>query len=117
MQTKPICKTIAPELYSRHTKHMSRAKKLSYNYANIDDYIVEHFGKKSIRQMAEDLNEYFDRVVYRYQVLQDKGIIMSPRKRRRLEMQIKELELQMIDTYVDIKRIKRQLTKLDKVNV
>lgn len=117
MQTKPICKTIAPELYTRHTKHMSRAKKLSYNYANIDDYIVEHFGKRTLDQIALDLNEYRHRIQYRYKVLSDKGIIMGDKKRRKLERQIEAMTDQMVQTYFEVEELKAKLAKMKEVNV
>lgn len=112
MTTKPICKTIAPELYARHTKHMSKAERLSYNYAQIDDYIVQHWGQKSMRQMADDLNEYYNRIVYRCHVLEDKGLVMSARKRRKLERQVEAMTEQMVQTYFEVEEIKEKLAKL-----
>lgn len=115
IKTKPICKTVAPELYTRHTAHMKKAKALTYNYAVIDDYIVEHYGKKTLRQIADDLNEYYNRILYRWQVLEAKGLILSPRKRRRLERQVEAMEQQMVMTYLEAQKIKAKLAKLEEV--
>lgn len=114
-KTKPICKTVAPELYARHTTHMSRAKPFVYNYAVIDDYIVEHFGKKTLEQMTLDLNEYRHRIQYRYQVLTRKGIIMGDKRRRKLERQVEAMEKQMVMTYLETQKIKAELNKVEQV--
>ena len=41
--TKPLVKTTHPELYAKHTYHMSKAYKLTYNYSVVDDYILQKF--------------------------------------------------------------------------
>ena len=88
----PIVKNIKPELYSKYTKHLSRADRLSYNYSVIDDYIKEHISTKSIRQMASDLNEYDMRITYRIQVLRANKIVMGKHEKKRLEAKATEYE-------------------------
>lgn len=86
----PIVKNIKPELYTKYTKHMSRADRLSYNYSVIDDYIKEHISTKSIRQMASDLNEYDMRITYRIQVLRANKIVLGRYEQKRLQAKAAE---------------------------
>ena len=67
--TRPIVKTIDPDLYAQHTFHMKRAVKYTYNYVSLDDYILQNWSTKSTQQIAEDRNEYLQRVKYRVRVL------------------------------------------------
>ena len=101
MTIKPIVMNINANLYAKHVKHLSKAEKFSYNYTQIDDYIVENYKTKTLKQMAHDLNEYFNRIVYRYQWLQDNNIIVTPAKKQRLELAAKEAERKFIEAYRD----------------
>ena len=101
MSIKPIVMNAKPKLYEKHIKHFSKAGIHTYNYANIDDYIVENYKTKTLKQMAHDLNEYFNRIVYRYQWLQDNNIIVTPAKKQRLELAAKEAERKFIEAYRD----------------
>ena len=99
--TRPVVKSTNPELYVQHTYHMKRATKYTYNYSSLDDYIVENWDNKSIKEIAEDTNEYFNRVVYRVQVLKAHGLIEGKnnmergklmRQRKHLVTWLKEID-------------------------
>jgi len=80
--TNPIVKTNMPNLYENYTGHMTKAMIHSYNYASIDDALrinYENGFPKTLKQIAEDNNEYFNRVVYRYQVLRKAKVIVGAR--------------------------------------
>ena len=80
--TNPIVKTNMPNLYESYTGHMSKAMIHSYNYASIDDALRINYEKgfpKTLKQIAEDNNEYYNRVVYRYQVLRKAKVIVGAR--------------------------------------
>ena len=81
--TRPVVKSTNPELYVQHTYHMKRATKYTYNYSSLDDYIVENWDNKSIKEIAEDTNEYFNRVVYRVQLLQSLNLLKTKRNMER----------------------------------
>ena len=99
MTIKPIVMNINANLYAKHVKHLSKAEKFSYNYTQIDDYIVENYKTKTLKQMAHDLNEYYNRIVYRYQWLQDNKIIVTPAKEQRLELAAKKAEHNFLSMY------------------
>ena len=69
--------TISEKLYKPYTKHMSRAKMYTYRkgYEAIDQALVQDYYVKSIREIATELNEYDQRVIYRIQVLLDQNIL------------------------------------------
>jgi hypothetical protein len=71
--TRPVVKSTNPELYVQHTFHMKRARKYTYNYSVIDDYIVANWKTSSFRVMSEELNELQNRIEYRVQVLKAHG--------------------------------------------
>ena len=75
VNTKPVVATQHPEIYARHTFHMSKCEKFTYNYAVIDDYILTNWKTTSMTQMAKDLNEFYARVQYRVRVLKREGVI------------------------------------------
>ena len=80
--TNPIVKTNMPNLYESYTGHMTKAMIHSYNYASIDDALrinYENGFPKTLKQIAEDNNEYYNRVVYRYQVLRKAKVIVGAR--------------------------------------
>jgi hypothetical protein len=69
--------TINEKIYAPYTKHMTRAKMYTYRtgYEVIDQALVKDYYRKSIRQIADDLNEYDQRVIYRIQVLLKIGVL------------------------------------------
>lgn len=73
--TKPVVKTAVPSLYERHTFHMKRAEMYTYNYSSLDEYIIENYANMTIKTIANNLNEYLNRVKYRIEKLQDIGIL------------------------------------------
>ena len=97
--SKPLVKNTNPELYVKHTAHMSRAGIHTYNYASVDDYILQNWRVSTIKQIASDLNEYPNRIVYRVQVLQSVGLIGSKytTKRATLKTQQKMLVTWLAD--------------------
>lgn len=74
---RPIVKTIDPDLYAEHTFHMKRAANYTYNYASLDDYILQNWDNATTKQIATDRNEYHNRVLWRVQVLQERGHIKT----------------------------------------
>tara|TARA_R100000951_G_scaffold58659_1_gene49320 strand:- start:163 stop:504 length:342 start_codon:yes stop_codon:yes gene_type:complete len=80
---RPVVKATNPELYVQHTFHMQKARKYTYNYSSLDDYIVENWDTKSIQQIADETNEYFNRVVYRVQLLQSLKLLKTKRNMER----------------------------------
>lgn len=94
-----------PELYVEHTFHMKKCVSFTYNYAALDDYILQHWATKTQREIANDLNEYFHRVQYRCEVLKRLGLI-SPKwvqdgsttlkkQRRELRVKLKKVEAKL----------------------
>jgi hypothetical protein len=69
--------TINANLYKPYTKHMTRAQRYTYRtgYEVIDQALVKDYYRKSIRQIADELNEYDQRVIYRIQVLLKIGVL------------------------------------------
>ena len=69
--------TITEKLYKPYTKHMTRAKVYTYRkgYEAIDQALIQDYYTKSIRQIADELNEYDQRVIYRIQVLLEQNIL------------------------------------------
>ena len=80
---RPVVKATNPELYVQHTYRMQKARKYTYNYSSLDDYIVENWDTKSIQQIADETNEYFNRVVYRVQILQSLKLLKNKRNMER----------------------------------
>lgn len=80
--TRPVVKSMKPELYVQHTFHMKRAHRYTYNYAVVDDYILANWLTSTIKAMATELNEYPYRIEYRIQVLRGAGLIDNKRTRR-----------------------------------
>ena len=66
--TRPVVKSMKPHLYVQHTFHMKRARNYTYNYSIMDDYILQNWRTSSNKSMAEELNEYPNRIEYRVQV-------------------------------------------------
>ena len=94
---RPVVKTTNPELYVNHTYHMKKAIKYTYNYATVDDYVVENWSSNTMKAMANDLNEYFSRIKYRVKVLKAVGLIehkTSNHKQGRLAKEYKVLMTQ-----------------------
>ena len=46
--TRPVVKSMKPELYVQHTFHMQRARKYTYNYSVSDDYILQNWRTSTI---------------------------------------------------------------------
>ena len=102
--TRPVVKSTNPELYVEHTFHLQKARKYTYNYSMLDDYILANWGDKTIKQIASDTNEYFNRVVYRVELLKEAGVIEGKndmergkllRTRKYLITQLKELDAKL----------------------
>lgn len=99
----PVVKTAHPEVYANHTFHMQRAKNFTYNYSIIDEVIVELWDDMTIEQIAEAMNEYPNRVIYRTQVLRKLGLIKSKhtgktallKEQRKLRMRLKKIEAEL----------------------
>jgi|TARA_R110000787_G_scaffold54462_1_gene126725 hypothetical protein len=72
---RPIVKSSNPTLYEQHTFHMSKASKYTYNYSVIDDYVMENYVSMTAKEMATNLNEYPNRIIYRVKTLQTLGIL------------------------------------------
>ena len=72
-----MTKAINEKIYAPYTKHMSRARVYTYRkgYELIDQTLVNDYYRKSIREIATELNEYDQRVIYRIQVLLKMGIL------------------------------------------
>jgi len=69
--------TLNENIYAPYTKHMKKADKFTYRtgYEVIDQALVKDYYRKSIKQIASELNEYDQRVVYRIQVLLKMGVL------------------------------------------
>ena len=102
---RPIVKKTNPELYAEHTFHMKKCVAYTYNYAFLDDYIAEHWYTKTIQQIADETNEYYQRVAYRSHILQKIGLIqpkfrqdgsaLLKQERRELRFRLKKVEQQL----------------------
>jgi len=86
---RPIVKTIDPDLYAQHTFHMKRATSYTYNYAALDDYILQNWDNTTAKQIAHDRNEYFDRVKWRVEVLRARGHIKAKGSKKQKLTQMK----------------------------
>ena len=94
-----------PALYAEHTFHMKKCVSYTYNYAPLDDYILQHWETKTMSQIAKDMNEYYQRVHYRVQVLQTLGLIQPKwtkdgstvikKELRELRIQLKKAEAKL----------------------
>jgi|TARA_A100001015_G_C14487074_1_gene517763 hypothetical protein len=73
--TAPKVKAAHPELYAEHTFHMKKAVSYTYNYSIIDEVILELWDEMTVPEIAEAMNEYPNRIVYRVQVLKTLGLI------------------------------------------
>ena len=81
---------------------MKKCGAYTYNDAFLDDYIAEHWYTKTIQQIADETNEYNQRVEYRSQVLQKIGLIhpkfrqdgcaLLKQERRELRFKLKKVE-------------------------
>jgi len=99
----PKVQSAHPELYAEHTFHMNKARKFTYNYVVIDEVIMECWNDMTIRELAEAMNEYEHRIVYRTQVLKKLGLIKSKHtgktkllnEQRKLRVQLKKVEKQL----------------------
>ena len=80
---RPVVKATNPELYVQHTFHMKKAAKYTYNYSSLDDYIVANWDTKGIQQIADETNEYFQRVKYRLAVLKVLNLVKGKRNMER----------------------------------
>ena len=85
--TRPVVKSMKPHLYVQHTFHMKRARNYTYNYAIMDDYILQNWRTSSNKAMAEELNEYQNRIEYRVQVLKASGLLGMKRNMERGKLQ------------------------------
>ena len=80
--TRPVVKSMKPELYVQHTFHMKKARKYTYNYSVMDDYILQNWSTSTMKAMAKELNEYQLRVEYRVELLKEAGLIEKKQVRR-----------------------------------
>ena len=101
---RPVVKLTNPELYVNHTHHMQKAVAYTYNYSAVDDYIVQNWRTQTISRIAEDLNEYRNRVIYRVEVLKSVGLIANKQDRVRSKL-AKEYKVLMTQA----KAIKKRL--------
>ena len=99
----PVVKAAHPELYAEHTFHMNKARKFTYNYAMIDEVLVECWNEMTIAEIAEAMNELPNRIVYRIQVLKALGMIKGKytgktkllQEQRKLRVQMRKVEKQL----------------------
>tara|TARA_R100001082_G_C4259498_1_gene114929 strand:- start:51 stop:449 length:399 start_codon:yes stop_codon:yes gene_type:complete len=105
-ENAPKVKAAHPELYAEHTFHMKRAKNFTYNYCVIDEVLLEFWDEMSAREIAEVMNEYPHRIIYRVQVLKTLGLIKAKRDgnkmkltrtKRMLEKELKEVERKLAE--------------------
>ena len=101
---RPVVKSLKPELYVQHTFHMKKARKYTYNYSALDDYILANWDSKTLKEIASDTNEYYNRVVYRVDLLRASGIISGEydmergklmRQRKHLITWLKEVDTKL----------------------
>jgi len=105
LNDRPVVKLTNPELYVNHTYHMKKAISYTYNYSALDDYIVQNWTTKTIVQIADDMNEYVNRVCYRRNVLVGKGLIDAKYKHTGRTKLVKEYKVLMTQA----KAIKKRL--------
>tara|TARA_E500000318_G_C3444135_1_gene166223 strand:- start:58 stop:318 length:261 start_codon:yes stop_codon:yes gene_type:complete len=75
---------------------MKRAANYTYNYAALDDYILQNWDNTTTKQIAHDRNEYFCRVQWRVQVLQERGHIKTKgSKKQRLTQMKRSLTIKL----------------------
>jgi hypothetical protein len=83
---------------------MKKARKYTYNYSALDDYILANWDSKTLKEIASDTNEYYNRVVYRVDLLRASGIISGKydmergklmRQRKHLVTWLKELDAKL----------------------
>tara|TARA_R100000951_G_C2600215_1_gene167953 strand:- start:96 stop:434 length:339 start_codon:yes stop_codon:yes gene_type:complete len=102
----PVVKATHPELYTKHTFHMQRAKSFTYNYCIIDEVILELWNEMTIAQIAEVMNEYSERIAYRVQVLKTLGMIKGKNTgKTKLLLQERQLRVQL-------RKVQKQLDKI-----
>jgi len=101
--TRPVVKSMKPELYVQHTFHMQKARKYTYNYSVMDDYILQNWSTSTIKAMANELNEYQLRVAYRVELLKEAGLIEQKVVRRSTKLLAKRKMLAMWLKEVDAK--------------
>ncbi len=109
--TRPVVKSMKPELYVQHTFHMQKARKYTYNYSVMDDYILQNWSTSTIKAMANELNEYQLRVAYRVELLKEAGLIEQKRVRRsaKLLKRRKLLVTMMKQTSIWLKEVDAKL--------
>jgi hypothetical protein len=73
--TRPVVKSMKPELYVQHTFHMQSAISYTYNYSSLDDYILQNWQDKTQRAISYDTNELMTRVQYRWAILRKLELI------------------------------------------
>ena len=111
--TNPIVKTNMPNLYTSYSGQMSKAMIHSYYYSSIDDALLinyENGWPKTMKQIALDNNEYFNRVVYRCQVLRQAKVIVGVRDAKFAQEELEKISKQrkvLSRTY----RMAKQLAK------
>ena len=102
--TRPVVKSMKPELYVQHTFHMKKARKYTYNYSVMDDYILQNWSTSTLKDIAKDLNEYYYRISYRVTLLKQAGLIEGKfnmergklqRQRKMLAMWLKEVDTKL----------------------
>jgi hypothetical protein len=102
--TRPVVKSMKPELYVQHTFHMQKARKYTYNYSVMDDYILQNWSTSTLKDIAKDLNEYYYRISYRVTLLKQAGLIEGKlnmergklqRQRKMLAMWLKEVDAKL----------------------
>ena len=82
----PKVKAAHPELYAEHTFHMKKAVSYTYNYSIIDEVILEFWDEMTVPEIAEAMNEYPNRIVYRVQVLKTLGLIKNKYNMERADL-------------------------------
>jgi hypothetical protein len=102
VNTKPVVKNAVPSLYERHTFHMSKAAMYTYNYSSLDEYIIENYANMTIKTIANNLNEYLNRVKYRVEKLQDLGVLPVKYAYNTKEYRLKKEYLQQYDAAIKL---------------
>jgi len=105
---RPLVKSVEPTIYTEHTFHMKKCVPFTYNYSPMDDYIVQNWATKTRKQMAEELNEYENRVTYRTQVLKRVGLIQNKHEKDGSTL----LKKQQRELRVKLRKVEEQLNKL-----
>ena len=69
--------TINEKIYAPYTGHMKKVGKFTYRtgYEVIDQALLQDYYVKTVREIADELNEYDQRIEYRIQFLLKKNIL------------------------------------------